>query len=157
MRYTTMSLCLRWVSFSLGPTAPLPVTCWLWFLISRPHYEEACFTPTHLLIPRIWSSFWKHSWEYCHTQILKLQGCGITDEMYVVLFWKMSGLWFSQCHSSVMCCAVATSWKFSETPCVGSSWAHFVFSTPGFGSFFLFLEPDQSSSTKAPSFAFLCY
>lgn len=98
------------------------ISCYsLTFLISGPKYEEACFTTTHLLIPRISSSIWKHSWECCRTQILKLQGCGITDEMYVVLLWEVSGLWFNQCHSSVMCYAVATSWKFSETPCFESS------------------------------------
>lgn len=145
-----MSLCLRWVSSSLGPTAPFPVTCWLWFLISGPRYEEACSTPTHLLIPRIWSSFWKRSWECCHTQILKLQGCGITDEIYVMLFWETSGLWFSQCHSSVMCYAVATSWKFSEAPCVDSSWAHFVSSTLDFRSFSGFWSQIKAVAPRLP-------
>lgn len=153
-----MSLHLRWVSSSLGPTAPFPVICWLWFLISESQYEQVCFTLTNSLIPRISSSSWKHSWECCHTQILKLQGCGITDEMNVVLFWETSGLGFSQCHSSIMCCVAATSWKFSDTPSVDSSWACFVFSTLDFRGFFVcFLEPYQGSSTRSPSFTFLCY
>lgn len=91
MSCTVMSLHLRWVSSSLGPTAPFPVTCWLWFLISESRYEQVCFTPTNLLFPGIWSSFWKHSWECCHTQIVKLQGCGITDETYVVCFGRHQG------------------------------------------------------------------
>lgn len=57
--------------------------------------------------------------------------------MCVVLFWEMSGLWFSLCHSNVMCCAcaVATSWKLSGTPCIDSSREHFVSSTLGIRSF----------------------
>lgn len=129
-----MSLHLRWVSSSLGPTGPFPVICWLWFLISESWYEQVCFTLNNFARSR--NFFWKHSWERCHTQILKLQGCGMTDEMNVVLFWETSGLGFSQCHSSIMCCAAATSWKFSETPSVDSSWACFVFSTLDFSSFF---------------------
>lgn len=134
-----MSLRLRWVSSSLGPTAPFPVICWLWFLISESQYEQVCFTLTNLLIPGILSSFWKHSWECCHTQILKLQGCGMTDEMNVVLFWETSGLGFSQCHSSIMCCAAATSWKFSETPSVDFFLSMFCFFNPWFQFFFLFV------------------
>lgn len=113
------------------------VTCCLWFLISRPWYEGISCTPTHLLIPGIWSSFWQHSWECCHRQILKLQGCGITDEMCVVLIWETSGLRLSLCHSNVMCCAcaVATSWKLSGTPYVDSSQEHSVSSVLGIRSF----------------------
>lgn len=57
--------------------------------------------------------------------------------MCVVLFWEMLGLWFSLCHSNVMCCAcaVATSWKLSGTPCIDSSREHFVSSTLGIRSF----------------------
>lgn len=134
----------------LFPRSRSSISCYLLTLISGPQYGEACFIPTRLLIPRIWSSFWKHSCECCHTQILKLRACGITDEMYVVLFWATSGLWFSQCHSSVMCYAVATSWKFSETPCIDSSWAHFVFSTLDFRSFLDFWSQIKAVALRLP-------
>lgn len=55
----------------------------------------------------------------------------------------MSCMWFcfgkrhgcgSASVTAASCYAVATSWKFSEAPCVDSSWAHFVFSNLDFRS-----------------------
>lgn len=157
MSYTVMSLCSRWVSSSLGPTAPFPVTCRVSFLISGPQHEEACFTPTHLLIPRIWSSFWKHNWECCHTQILKLHQswnnwrdvCGFVLGNVRAVVQPLS-----QQHHVLCCCYQlevlrnTLRWFFLSTLC---------FFNLDFRSFFWFLEPDQSNSTNAPSFAFLCY
>lgn len=113
------------LTFEVGllfPRSQSSISCYLLTLIL--HFRISIWTSlflTNLLILRIWSFFWKHSWECCNTQILKFQGCGITDEMYMILFWETSELGFSQCHSSIMCSAAATRWKFSETPCVDSS------------------------------------
>ena len=114
-----MSLFLRWVSSSLGPAAPFPVTC------IDPSFRD--LDKKLVSLPPVCSfpGFGLPSGSAAGNVVMhRFLSCKVVEElmkMYVVLFWETSGLWFSQCHSSVMCYAVATSWKFSETPCIDSS------------------------------------